>query len=198
MDSEMDGVEYLRRLRQNLEGAQRFVTGPPIVEQELHGGHAERRAVPRFTCQGSAQVRREHSQVHTWASITDISMHGCYLEMASTFPVGTIVHVQIELVNVRVNLKGEVRATYPFLGMGIAFRDVPEEEHMLLTEIVNVVMRDARLVAPKPQAAATDWEMPKVSNPERALELIGAAFETRTMLTRNELTRILQSLSGSG
>jgi hypothetical protein len=69
----------------------------------------------------------EGSDVHTWGTVTDISQNGCYVELMATFPVGAIVDLQLELNEIRAHVKGEVRVSYPCLGMGIAFREISDE-----------------------------------------------------------------------
>ena len=41
--------------------------------------------------------------------------------------MGAIVDLELELNGVRAEVKGEVRVSYPFLGMGVAFRDMTVE-----------------------------------------------------------------------
>src|SRR3981081_2000925 len=90
-----EGVDYLRRLK----GA--VAEGAPADAVARGGGEApaaaksvewkERRQSPRLRCSGSAEFRTEASDVRIWGTVTDISLHGCYVEMNTTFPVGTKV-----------------------------------------------------------------------------------------------------------
>jgi hypothetical protein len=59
--------------------------------------------------------------------------------MTATFPVGTVVYLGLELKGIRAQVKGEVRVLYPFLGMGIAFREVSEENRARVREMVASV-----------------------------------------------------------
>ena len=47
----------------------------------------DRRQSPRLRCSGSVEFRAEGSDVRIWGTLTDISLHGCYVEMSTTFPV---------------------------------------------------------------------------------------------------------------
>ena len=60
----------------------------------------------------------------SWGTLTDLSISGCYIELKATFPVGAILDLDLELNGVRAQVKGEVRVSYPFLGMGVAFREM--------------------------------------------------------------------------
>jgi hypothetical protein len=197
MSSEVDGAEYLRHLKQDQPGPQPQVT--PVTQfLKQPGGVIERRATPRFKCQGSAQVREENSDVRTWGSITDVSLHGCYLEMTATFPVGTTVFIQLELGGNRVDVKGEVRVNYPFLGMGIAFREVTPQNRLKLGEMVLKAAREVRLVAPHASDIQPTWVMPEVRDPKALVAALGNFFSHRSSLSREEFTRIAGGASAEG
>jgi hypothetical protein len=197
MASEVDGAEYLRRLKQDDQGSQPPVT--QVTGQFLKPAPvgAERRATPRYKCQGSAEVREENSEVHTWGSITDISLHGCYLEMTATFPVGTIVQLTLELGGNRVETKGEVRATYPFLGMGIVFRELSSQNRLRLGDMVLMAAREVRLVVQHAADSQPSWVMPEVSDPKRVMDALGNFFLRKGSLSREEFSRIANSVQTS-
>lgn len=176
MTSEVDGSDYLRRLKQDQQSSQPQVTQVTSQFLKHSPGTLERRATPRFKCQGSAQVREQNSEVRTWGSITDISLHGCYLEMTATFPVGATVFLKLELAGHTVEARGEVRVTYPFLGMGIKFNEITPQNRLRLGELVLAVAREVRLVVPHASDIETPWVMPQITNPQRVLEAVGRFF----------------------
>jgi hypothetical protein len=198
MTSEVDGAEYLRRLKQDQVGPQPPVTQVTNQFLKPSGGVVERRATPRFKCQGSAQVRQENSDVRTWGSITDISLHGCYLEMTATFPVGTTVFILLELGGNQVEVKGEVRASYPFLGMGISFREMTSQNRLRLGDMVLVAAREVRLVAPHASDTQPAWVMPQVKDPTRVVDALASFFMRKGSLSREEFARIASSVSVEG
>src|ERR1700687_6013065 len=55
---------------------------------------AEKRRSTRYKCEGSAGIRQDGTEVHTWAAFTDVSLHGCYVEAQATYPVGTVLHLK--------------------------------------------------------------------------------------------------------
>ncbi len=123
------GADYLRRLKQDKKAA----------------GSSERRLSPRYKCQGSAEFRVEGSDVRTWGTFTDLSMHGCHIKMTATYPVGAVVNLGLGLNGLHVNVKGEVRVGHPFLGIGVAFRDVSDESDARLREMVRSLLPAAHL-----------------------------------------------------
>src|SRR5208282_4990825 len=45
----------------------------------------ERRRSQRFQCSGSVELQPQDGSAHMWGALTDISLHGCYVEMPTTF-----------------------------------------------------------------------------------------------------------------
>ena len=46
-------------------------------------------------CEGSLEMKTEGSSIRTWATFTDIGVTGCYVEMMTTFPIGTKMDSQL-------------------------------------------------------------------------------------------------------
>jgi len=138
-----DSSNYLRQLRMmnsETEAAERASAEQagaalppdcPVTE--------DRRRSPRFRCAGSAEFRSEGSDVRMWGTLKDISLHGCYIEMTTTFPVGTVVDLGLEARGILVQVKGEVRVCYPFLGMGIAFREIEPGQQTHLGRLLSAL-----------------------------------------------------------
>ena len=80
------------------------------------------------SAKAAPRLREDGRDVRTWATFSDVSLHGCYVEAQATYPVGTILHMKLEANGVRVETKGNVRVSYPYLGMGIAFVDMSDGE----------------------------------------------------------------------
>ena len=137
-----DSVDYLRRLRKEApkdasadaeaKGAGKaqaaIATTAPVME--------ERRKSPRVRCTGSAEFRTEGSQIQTFGQLIDISLHGCYVEMTQTFPVGTKVHLVLRAGGIGVQTSGTVRASYPFLGMGISLTEIEPGQLVQLNRLL--------------------------------------------------------------
>jgi len=207
-----DGVAYLRALRQAAnshsaatEGAAR--EGSPNDERwsgisvnsspEASFNPTERRRNPRYNCEGSVDLREEGCDVRTFASITDISLGGCYIEAQATYPVGTLLHLKLQANGFKVETKASVRVNYPYLGMGVAFIDMSEQNRAHLKELLRSLAQPCTIMGPGiasafPNAGPLE-EVPAVSNPEAAIRALVEYFENRQMLMREDFERILRA-----
>jgi len=154
-----EGTAYLMALRQAQGGA--AAAAPALQskpESQLAGNDAaangeayqgvEKRRSPRYKCEGSAEVREEGCDVRTWVTFTDISVNGCYVEAQATYPAGTLLHMKIETNGVRVETKGHVRVSYPYLGMGIAFEDTSDENKKQLRRMLSTLSHRCVIMGP--------------------------------------------------
>jgi hypothetical protein len=154
---------------------------------------AERRRSPRYRCQGSAHLSNLENGVSTWATFTDISLHGCYVETASTFHIGTAIGLKIDVNGFRVETKGEVRVAYPGLGMGIFFTTMSEEDRGRLRELLKSLTKPSVILSSGtvPRAARAE-SLTTVKHPEAVVQAIMNFFEGRQMLSQEEFFRILR------
>jgi hypothetical protein len=205
-----DGVAYLRALKQAVKplaaapAASRSLpnseTQSALASAVMDAGErfkgAEKRRSPRYKCDGSAEIREEGCDVRTWATFSDISLHGCYVEAQATYPAGTILHMRLEANGVRIETKGNVRVNYPYLGMGIAFVDMIEENQSLLREMLARISRPATIVgagiASSLPAASPLEAIPLIADPAAALQALADFFDNRQMLMRDDFLRILR------
>ena len=155
---------------------------------------SEKRRSRRFKCVGSAEMREEGSDVHTWAAFTDISLHGCYVEAQATYPAGTSLYLKLEANGIRVETKAVVRVNYPYLGMGIALVDMSEENRARLKELLNSVSHAFVSKGPGLASAVehSGNAMPLISDPLAAVQALMTFFEGHLVLTREEFMNTLR------
>ena len=138
-----ESVNYLRRLKGEVAGS------APADAVAKGGGGAptdadsfawkELRQSPRLRCSGSAKFRAQGSDVTMWGTLTDISLHGCYVEMHTTFPIDTKVDLVLTSFGIQIQARGTVRTSYPFLGMGIGFAEIEPGEELQLKQLLDVL-----------------------------------------------------------
>jgi hypothetical protein len=169
----------------------------PGIAPGRTGPVPEKRRSPRYRCQGSAQLREISSGIATWATFSDISLHGCYVESAAGYARGSALALMIEVNGFRVEAAGEVRVAYPGLGMGISFTKMSEEDRERLRGLVRSLSQPSVIMSPRPheRLASTSPPVtpaPAVANPTAALQAISKFFEERHVMGREEFLRILR------
>jgi PilZ domain-containing protein len=184
-------------LKQDQEHQPRTYVEPAPTPEPVESEPQERRRNPRYKCEGSATFRVEGTNVRTWGTFTDLSCSGCYVELKASFPAGAIIDLELELNGVRAQLKGEVRVSYPFLGMGVAFRDLTTEHRMQIQAMIESI-----LPAPLKKSVVAEPEtihpasMPIILNPTAALQALADFFEGHTLLSKDEFIRLLRKSQG--
>jgi hypothetical protein len=188
------GADYLRRLKQDQEP---FAESSPAPAGNESSAPPERRQNARYKCEGSATFRTQGSDVRTWGTFTDLSIGGCYVELKATFPAGAIIDLELELNGVRAQLKGEVRVSYPFLGMGVAFRDMTPENHRQLQAMIDSLtpaVQKAHAIETESTAHASS--LPIIVNAGAALQVLADFFDVHVQLTKEEFVRLLRKSQG--
>jgi len=74
-----------------------------------------------------------------WGTLTDISLHGCYVEMKTTFPIGTKVELLLRSFGILIQARGTVRTSYPLLGMGICFVEIEAGQQAQLKQLLDAL-----------------------------------------------------------
>jgi hypothetical protein len=200
-----EGSSYLRQLKDSIaETGANMV--PAVAIPEIREGSPsgkERRRSVRYRCSGSVDFRSEGSDVRMWGTLTDVSLHGCYVEMNTTFPVGTRVDLNLEAMGIRVRVQGTVRVSYPFLGMGIMFTDIEPGQQIQLGQVLSALAGQSSL--PTPDSAPTAERSVEgtlkvaVSNadPKAALNEIRQFFVGNRLLSREEFVLIVKRVPRS-
>jgi hypothetical protein len=208
MPQEMnEGVAYLRALKQTTNRPDAGPTEPASADKpadtassaatvgERFQGSDKRRA-PRYKCEGSAQIREDGKEVHTWATFSDVSVHGCYVEAQATYPAGTVLHMKMEANDIRFEAQGTVRVSYPYLGMGVAFTNISAENEEHLRRLLATISHPSAIMGPGiasslPSTAPLE-AMPIISDPAAAIQELIEFFESRQMLMRDDFVRLLK------
>jgi DNA-binding response OmpR family regulator len=74
--------------------------------------------------------------------LTDLSLGGCYLEMASPFPVKTRVILSMRVTDLEVQVEGVVRVMHPEVGMGILFHQKTSEQKSHVGKFIQALMNN--------------------------------------------------------
>lgn len=78
--------------------------------------------------------------------LTDLSVGGCYLEIASPFPASTRVALSMRAAGVEVRAQGVVRIMHPEKGMGIEFIQATAEDRAAVERLLAVLTENRTLL----------------------------------------------------
>jgi len=94
----------------------------------------ERRRTPRYMFFASAELLEERSEVRIATRVSELSLHGCYLDMMNPFPMHTVVRVKIWTEeNVLIETRACVVYSQMNRGAGLTFVDM-DPKHLPLLE----------------------------------------------------------------
>ncbi|MGB7846994.1 MAG: PilZ domain-containing protein [Candidatus Acidiferrum sp.] len=92
----------------------------------------EKRRTPRYIFIASAELYDERTDVRVASRVSELSLHGCYLDMMNPFPAGTLVLLKIFAGDLTFQSKGKIIYATPNMGAGVVFIDVdPKYDHIL-------------------------------------------------------------------
>jgi hypothetical protein len=118
--------------------------------------------------------------------------------MSTTFPVGTRADLMLTAAGIRIHAAGEVRSTFPSLGMGILFSELEPAHRLQLKDLLVGLAWNGPVPLSLPAAAAKDTKGKWQAAEARALiDEITAFFQENQLLSREEfhqfVTRIRRS-----
>ena len=85
----------------------------------------ERRRAPRYPFKARAEIIDEKENARTSSRVSDLGMHGCFVEMMNPFPEGTTVVIEIYTETEFLEAHGTVARIEPKQGMGLTFSEMP-------------------------------------------------------------------------
>jgi hypothetical protein len=98
----------------------------------------EKRRTPRYMFFASAELIEEKSDVRVVSRVSELSLHGCYLDMMNPFPTDTPIRLKIWTEeNIVFHCRGKIIYSQPNMGAGVAFVDVEPDEQTVLQGWLN-------------------------------------------------------------
>lgn len=73
--------------------------------------------------------------------LTDLSLGGCYLEIASPFPPRTRIVLSMRASGLELRVEGVVRVMHPDVGMGVEFAQTTTEQHTHVEKFIQTLMK---------------------------------------------------------
>lgn len=112
----------------------RFVQTPPEFARELK----------EWLKRNSPDTEQDDPPIR--CQLTDLSLGGCYLEIASPFPVATRVMLSMRAAAAELNVQGIVRVMHPDKGMGVEFTQGTQENRAAVEMFLGVLTGNRTLL----------------------------------------------------
>jgi hypothetical protein len=103
----------------------------------------EQRKYTRFKCHNSVELHTQGG-ASFWATIADLSLGGCYVEMAIPLPPGTKVKVGIWIGETKCWADCEVAYSTPGFGTGVRFKLISETDLERIRQFLGTLAPFAR------------------------------------------------------
>jgi len=101
----------------------------------------KKRRSRRYRCEGSAQLREEgRAEVRTWATFSDVSLHGCYVGSAVHLSGRTILHMKLKANDFRER-QGHRARELSLPRHGDRLRDMSAENLAQLRGLLSTISR---------------------------------------------------------
>ncbi len=89
----------------------------------------QRRQNPRYAFIASAELLEPSTEMRIATRVSELSIHGCYLDMLNPFPVDTLARVKISSSDAEFQSKAKVIYAHPNFGAGVVFLE-PEPQYL--------------------------------------------------------------------
>ncbi|MGA8870781.1 MAG: PilZ domain-containing protein [Candidatus Acidiferrales bacterium] len=180
---------------------------PPTMSPSSGSGPwsgRERRQFVRHACRMAAQIALQNESLRMTATVTDISLGGCYMEMLSPLPVDTFVDISISPGDTTLQLSGRVRSSQVNFGMGVSFTGMRPQDFEVLRKLAPPMLGtpEPPKQAPPPHApakespsyAGTDFDSADLPTNPEALAAAVRVLIRKGVLTRAEVMEELERL----
>ena len=97
----------------------------------------ERRRASRYFFSAQAEVTEQQSEIRLKSRVSDLSLHGCYLDMMNPFPAETLVTLRITAGQETFQSQSKIVHATPNVGAGAAFLDMESQDRALLERWVE-------------------------------------------------------------
>ena len=96
-----------------------------------------RRSQERFRVAGGVELRRSEGAPPVFGNLSDLSLTGCYVETASTLPVGTELLFMLRVGETVVRGRAQVKTSHHAVGVGLIFQHTSSEDQQKLEFLIG-------------------------------------------------------------
>jgi hypothetical protein len=84
----------------------------------------------------------ENADVRIASRVSELSLHGCYLDMMNPFPTGTMVLVKIAAGDSFFEAKSKIVYSQPNMGAGVGFLHIAPDSQVVLERWLDGAEKD--------------------------------------------------------
>src|SRR5258708_19391594 len=103
-----------------------------VTQPEAAIAFQDKRRSPRYSFIASAELIEVKADVRIASRVSELSRHGCYLDMMNPFPTGTLVLVKISAGEAFFEAKSKIVYAQPNMGAGVTFLETEPEYQPVL------------------------------------------------------------------
>ena len=103
-----------------------------VVQPEATIEYHEKRRTPRYSFIASAELIEVRADVRIASRVSELSLHGCYLDMMNPFPKDTLVLVKISAGDAFFEAKSKIIYSQPNMGAGLGFVEIAPPSQAVL------------------------------------------------------------------
>lgn len=118
-----------------------------VIHLEAAIGYQERRRTPRYSFIASAELIEVKADVRIASRVSELSRHGCYLDMMNPFPKGTLVLVKISAGEAYFESKAHIIYSQMNMGAGVGFLEMSPASQTVLERWLDEAEKEHKRVA---------------------------------------------------
>jgi hypothetical protein len=107
------------------------------VTNRLRRGDQNRRRSPRFHVEGEADLAEIGGRSHLGGRVEELSEHGCLISAGDLITPGTGLRMLLNIYDISVALKGNVKYTVDNRSVGIEFQEIRQGDRPLLKYVLG-------------------------------------------------------------
>jgi len=104
----------------------------------------ERRRTPRYSFSGTAEIIADNPNASATATVRELSLRGCRLDMKNSFPVNVPVTVKISAAGELFQSKGGIIYLHPGISAGVTFLAIEPQSRAVLRRWLDAAGKDAK------------------------------------------------------
>lgn len=194
--SERSGwVELVCLMSENLDSSPQGLD-PLLNKEPAPSGAGERRKSKRYPITAGAVIMDLRSMARVTGRASDLGLGGCYIDVLTPLPVGTIVRVTLE--NKQGNFEADAVVSYSLqsMGMGLNFTAINPANDSLLSAWIAELSGESGVQQKEPAGLEVQVEsnMATITNLRQTLNELISLLVRKGVLAETEAAALLQRI----